>query len=168
MNALDALRPLAVAATVVTAVGIPGCVPTRVKVLYAADRQANDWINPLNCGLGGEQIQYVEESGGIHLVNHCGTKVYCKEDDESQDGFTCLRQDLAPAKWKAAYAGTGAPIGTGATPASDGPPGAAAGTERGPCYGNGTCNAGLSCMSDLCVKGGSSSKPPPPAFDGNE
>lgn len=27
----------------------------------------------------------------------------------------------------------------------------AAGTERGPCYGNGTCNPGLSCLSDLCV-----------------
>lgn len=26
-----------------------------------------------------------------------------------------------------------------------------AGTERGPCYGNGTCNAGLVCLSDLCV-----------------
>lgn len=25
------------------------------------------------------------------------------------------------------------------------------GTERGPCYGNGTCNAGLTCYSDLCV-----------------
>jgi hypothetical protein len=29
-----------------------------------------------------------------------------------------------------------------------GPP---AGTERGPCYGNGTCNAGLTCLSELCV-----------------
>lgn len=27
-----------------------------------------------------------------------------------------------------------------------------AGTERGPCYGNGTCNAGLVCLSDLCVR----------------
>ncbi len=26
------------------------------------------------------------------------------------------------------------------------------GTERGPCYPNGTCNAGLSCLSDLCVE----------------
>ena len=33
---------------------------------------------------------------------------------------------------------------------------AAAGTERGPCYGNGTCNEGLICLSDLCVR-------PPPA-----
>ncbi len=32
----------------------------------------------------------------------------------------------------------------------------AVGTERGACYGNGTCNAGLMCMSDLCVS-------PPPA-----
>lgn len=30
------------------------------------------------------------------------------------------------------------------------------GTERGACYGNGTCNDGLVCMSDLCVM------PPPP------
>ncbi|MBI5526201.1 MAG: hypothetical protein HY897_07685 [Deltaproteobacteria bacterium] len=28
------------------------------------------------------------------------------------------------------------------------------GTEGGPCYGNGTCNDGLSCVADLCVKGG--------------
>jgi len=26
-----------------------------------------------------------------------------------------------------------------------------AGSERGPCYGNGTCNAGLACLSDTCV-----------------
>ena len=32
-----------------------------------------------------------------------------------------------------------------------------AGTERGPCYGNGTCNDGLSCASDLCVRFGSGS-----------
>lgn len=30
------------------------------------------------------------------------------------------------------------------------------GTERGPCYGNKTCNDGLICLSDLCVR-------PPPA-----
>jgi len=29
--------------------------------------------------------------------------------------------------------------------------GKAAGTEGGPCYGNKTCNTGLSCYSDLCV-----------------
>jgi hypothetical protein len=27
----------------------------------------------------------------------------------------------------------------------------APGTERGPCYGNGTCNRGLTCASNLCV-----------------
>lgn len=32
----------------------------------------------------------------------------------------------------------------------------AVGTERGACYGNGTCNEGLLCTSDLCVR------PPPP------
>ncbi len=26
------------------------------------------------------------------------------------------------------------------------------GTERGPCYGNGTCNGGLVCLSEVCVK----------------
>ena len=26
------------------------------------------------------------------------------------------------------------------------------GTERGPCYGNQTCNSGLICLSDLCVE----------------
>jgi hypothetical protein len=30
------------------------------------------------------------------------------------------------------------------------------GAERGPCYGNGSCNQGLVCLSDLCVQ------PPPP------
>jgi hypothetical protein len=29
--------------------------------------------------------------------------------------------------------------------------GAPAGTERGPCYGNATCNPGLTCLSDVCV-----------------
>jgi hypothetical protein len=28
----------------------------------------------------------------------------------------------------------------------------AAGKERGPCYGNGTCDQGLQCLSDLCVR----------------
>jgi formylglycine-generating enzyme len=28
------------------------------------------------------------------------------------------------------------------------------GTEGGPCYGNGTCNAGLTCYSNLCVNAG--------------
>jgi hypothetical protein len=32
------------------------------------------------------------------------------------------------------------------------PPGPAPGTERGACYGNRTCNDGLSCLSDLCVR----------------
>jgi hypothetical protein len=31
---------------------------------------------------------------------------------------------------------------------------APAGTERGPCYGNGTCNDGLTCASELCVRVG--------------
>jgi hypothetical protein len=26
------------------------------------------------------------------------------------------------------------------------------GSERGPCYGNGTCNDGLVCLSELCVR----------------
>src|SRR5262245_36182171 len=30
--------------------------------------------------------------------------------------------------------------------------GAAAGKERGPCYGNGTCDQGLVCLSQLCVR----------------
>src|SRR6185295_1078900 len=30
--------------------------------------------------------------------------------------------------------------------------GKATGTEGGPCYGNKTCNTGLTCYSDLCVK----------------
>lgn len=34
---------------------------------------------------------------------------------------------------------------------SDGATRPAAGSERGPCYGNGTCNAGLTCRSDRCV-----------------
>jgi len=33
--------------------------------------------------------------------------------------------------------------------------GPAAGAERGPCYGNKTCDAGLTCLSDLCVVGAS-------------
>jgi len=33
-------------------------------------------------------------------------------------------------------------------------PGKAAGTEGGPCYGNGTCNADLVCLSNLCVNAG--------------
>jgi hypothetical protein len=36
--------------------------------------------------------------------------------------------------------------------AEGGSAGAATGTERGACYGNGTCNAGLVCLSDLCVR----------------
>lgn len=39
----------------------------------------------------------------------------------------------------------------GAGCSSSGP---AAGSERGPCYGNGTCNAGLVCLSNLCVREG--------------
>ncbi|MBK6683619.1 MAG: hypothetical protein IPG45_04045 [Deltaproteobacteria bacterium] len=39
-------------------------------------------------------------------------------------------------------------------------PGPLAGSERGPCYGNGTCNEGLLCLSQICVRpvvdGGSS------------
>jgi hypothetical protein len=35
--------------------------------------------------------------------------------------------------------------------------GPAAGKERGPCYGNGTCDTGLVCLSELCVA--------PPAAD---
>jgi MYXO-CTERM domain-containing protein len=34
---------------------------------------------------------------------------------------------------------------------SGGTGGKAAGTEGGPCYGNGTCNSGLTCLSQLCV-----------------
>lgn len=36
--------------------------------------------------------------------------------------------------------------------------GPAVGTERGPCYGNSTCNDGLECRSELCVQAS-----PPPA-----
>lgn len=31
-------------------------------------------------------------------------------------------------------------------------PGPQPGTERGPCYGNGTCNEGLLCLSQVCVR----------------
>jgi hypothetical protein len=34
-----------------------------------------------------------------------------------------------------------------------------AGTERGPCYGNGTCNGGLTCLSRLCVVAPESATP---------
>ncbi len=40
------------------------------------------------------------------------------------------------------------------------------GAERGPCYGNHTCDPGLACLSDLCVRapgiGSGSAVPPPP------
>lgn len=39
----------------------------------------------------------------------------------------------------------------------------AAGTERGACYGNGTCNADLVCASGLCVR-----LPPSAAPSGGE
>lgn len=42
----------------------------------------------------------------------------------------------------------------GAVAAGCGGGGKAAGTESGPCYGNGTCNAGLVCLSDRCVSPG--------------
>ncbi len=41
----------------------------------------------------------------------------------------------------------------GALGCSDNATTAAPGSERAPCYGNGTCNAGLVCLSDLCVAG---------------
>ena len=58
-----------------------------------------------------------------------------------------------------------APIPAPPPPATTPPPPAtapapAAGTELGPCYGNGTCNQGLVCGSSLCVK---LAEPPPPA-----
>jgi hypothetical protein len=36
----------------------------------------------------------------------------------------------------------------------DGGGGEPPGSERGPCYPNGTCNAGLSCLSNVCVNTG--------------
>lgn len=42
------------------------------------------------------------------------------------------------------------PIAATVAPAA--PKGPPTGTERGPCYGNNTCNEGLTCASDLCVK----------------
>jgi hypothetical protein len=41
--------------------------------------------------------------------------------------------------------------------------GRAPGTERGPCYGNGTCDTGLSCLSQLCVVSPGFSAPAPPS-----
>jgi hypothetical protein len=35
---------------------------------------------------------------------------------------------------------------------AEGPDGVADGHERGPCYGNGTCDQGLVCYSELCVR----------------
>lgn len=43
------------------------------------------------------------------------------------------------------------------------PKSSAEGAEKGPCYGNNTCNEGLSCYSDLCVKAPDSS-----SHDGRE
>ena len=42
----------------------------------------------------------------------------------------------------------------------------ATGSERGPCYGNGTCNAGLICASQLCVRLNDGGPPDAPASDG--
>ena len=48
--------------------------------------------------------------------------------------------------------GTAGGIGTGGVPdTGTGGADCPAGTERCPCYGNGTCNDGLVCASDLCV-----------------
>ena len=44
----------------------------------------------------------------------------------------------------------------GACKSGDGP---AQGTERGPCYPNGTCNAGLTCFSGVCVDAGQQDRP---------
>jgi MYXO-CTERM domain-containing protein len=49
-------------------------------------------------------------------------------------------------------AGTTGAGGAAGTTGGGGQAGAGAGSERGPCYGNGTCNAGLVCLSDICVK----------------
>jgi hypothetical protein len=50
-------------------------------------------------------------------------------------------------------AGGAAPAGAPPPPGPEPtPPAAQEGTEGGPCYGNGTCNEGLSCASNLCVR----------------
>jgi hypothetical protein len=58
--------------------------------------------------------------------------------------------------WKTPIASTWLRILALALVAACGKAGATDGKERGPCYGNGTCDVGLACMSDRCVR-------PPPA-----
>lgn len=48
-------------------------------------------------------------------------------------------------------------VGCQSKPDAGASAGAGAGKERGPCYGNGTCDQGLVCLSQLCVA--------PPAAD---
>jgi len=47
--------------------------------------------------------------------------------------------------------GAGGATGSGGSGGGGGASGKTEGTEGGPCYGNGTCNTGLTCLSQLCV-----------------
>lgn len=49
------------------------------------------------------------------------------------------------------FAAAGLAIAAACSSNSNTPSGHATGTEKGPCYGNGTCNSGLVCLSNLCV-----------------
>lgn len=106
--------------------------------MQAAENQANRWAQPMACGLGGEQSKYLEKRGDVHEVLVCGIPTICKKDEETtRDGYTCVMRGQEPASWRG-----GGSNGAGGAP----------GTERGPCYGNNTCNQGLTCASNVCVK----------------
>lgn len=116
----------------------PGCMPERVHVMNAAENQANRWLGPMGCGLGGEQSKYLEQRGEIHEVLICGHTMLCKKDDvATRDGYTCVARGQEPESWRRGASSTSGPQ---------------PGTERGPCYGNNTCNQGLTCASNVCVK----------------
>lgn len=105
-------------------------------------------MNDLRNEAGERRATHVVVASNSMAANHTGSTTTAVV---TGNAYQCTAADLSePA------ASVPAPT---ATPAS------AAGTELGPCYGNGTCNDGLLCASGLCVRLPVASTSPAPAAE---
>jgi len=80
-------------------------------------------------------------------IGSCGGSITSSDDDASGGAAGARNVDSGEVH----AGGTGATGGSSGSSAVAGQSPCPAGSELCPCYGNGTCNAGLTCASDLCV-----------------
>lgn len=144
-----------------------------VCLVRGSSSEGDECVEDLDCNSEDLLCLIDDNDGGAHCYIQCGMTSGCPSDYEctplGSGTSYCAPPDPLPdvdagPTLDAGEVDAGGAGSTGNTANDGGSPdtpvdsgmsddnGAETGGVRGPCYGNGTCNAGLTCISEVCVE----------------